>query len=113
MVHPRKRFASRLDLAYLKEHRGRRTIFPSILTHVLNWVHDVGAAVARAANVAVQVDDLRPRAKHVQITLDAVDDLRFCETFFDSWMGELDRFVANRFSQPRVPSNDNDEFTVS
>jgi hypothetical protein len=75
----------------------------SIWTRVLNWVHDLGVTVAGAANVAVPVDDLRPRAKHVQITLDAVDDIRFCEKFFDKWMTVLDKCVANRFSWPRVP----------
>ena len=64
-------------------------------------------------DVAVPVDDLRPRAKNVQITLDAVDDIRFCEKLFDKWMTELDKCVANHFSQRHVPSNDNIGFTVS
>jgi hypothetical protein len=63
--------------------------------------------------VAVPVEDLRPRAKYVQITLTAAYDIRFCEKLFDDWMIELDKCVANRFSQPRVPSNHNDGFTES
>jgi hypothetical protein len=102
---------------YLKEHRGIRTPLPSIWSRFLNWVHDSGVAVAVAvavaANVAVPVDDLRPRAKDIQITLDAVDDVRFCEKLFDKWMTELDKCVANRFSRHRVPSNFNNGFTVS
>ena len=58
-----------------------------------------GVAVAGAANVAVPVDDLRPRVKNVQITLDAVDDIRFCEKLFDKWMTELDKCVASLFSR--------------
>ncbi|KAI0269545.1 hypothetical protein BGY98DRAFT_1190299 [Russula aff. rugulosa BPL654] len=42
-------------------------------------------------DVKVPVDDLRPRDKDVQITLDAVDDIRLCEKLFDKWMTELDK----------------------
>ena len=61
----------------------------------------------------VAAEDLRPRAKYVQIVLDAVDDIRFCEKIFDDWMTELDKCVANRFSRPRVSSDDNHGFTES
>jgi hypothetical protein len=83
-------------------------------------VHDLDVAVADEledlgsvrSDVTVAVEDLRPRVKHVQITLTAVDDIRFCEKLFDKWMAELDKCVANRFSQHRVPStNDNTGFT--
>jgi hypothetical protein len=110
---PQSVICFRLDLTYLKEHRGRRTPLASVLARVINWVHDLGVAVAGAANVAVPVDDLRPRAKDVQITLDAVDDIRFCENLFDKWMAELDKCVANRFSRYRVPYNVNNGFTES
>jgi hypothetical protein len=70
-------------------------------------VHDLGVTGAGAANVTVPVDDLRPRAKDVQITLDAVDDIRFCEMFFDKWMSELDRCVADIVSRSRGTSNVN------
>jgi hypothetical protein len=50
----------------------------------------------------VPVDDLRPRAKDVQLTLDAVEDIRFCEKLFDKWMSELDKCAAKRFSRPRI-----------
>ena len=83
----------------------------SIWTLVLNWVHDLNVAVAVAANVAVPVDDLRPRARDVQITLDAVDGIRFCEKLFNKCMTELDKCVANIFSRPRVPSDENNGFT--
>jgi hypothetical protein len=75
--------------------------------NVADSVDDLGP------DVAVPVDDLRPRAKNVQITLDAVDDIRFCENLFDKWMTEFDKCAANRFFQPRVPSNDNNGLTVS
>jgi hypothetical protein len=54
-----------------------------------------------AAGVAVPVDDLRPRAKHVQITLDAVDDIRFCETLFIGWMAELNKVTSDSEHQDR------------
>ena len=54
-------------------------------------------------DLAVQADDLRPRAKNVQVTLDAVDDIRFCEKLFDKWMSELDKCVANRFFSASCP----------
>jgi hypothetical protein len=63
--------------------------------------------------VAVADEDLRPRSKHVDNNLLAVYDIRFCKMLFDEWMTELNKCVANRFSQPRVPSNDNNEFTES
>ena len=109
---------------YLKEHRGRRTPSPWIWTRVFNWVHDLGVAVADGdqrlgvtledleSDVTLAVEDLRPRIKHVQITLAAVDDIRFCEKLFDKWMAELDKCVMNLFSQHHVPStNDNNGFT--
>ena len=70
-------------------------------------------SVTRAADVVVPVDDLRPRFKTVQITLDTIEDIRFCEKLFDKWMAELDKCVANRFSRHRVPSNDSNGFTES
>jgi hypothetical protein len=73
----------------------------------------MGVAVAGAVNVAVPLDDLRPRAKDVQITLDAVDDIRFCEKIFDKWMTELNKCAGDLPSRPRVPSNANNGFTVS
>jgi hypothetical protein len=104
MIHPRKQFASGLDLAYLKEHRGRYAPLPSIWTRVLKWV---------SPPLGVAVKDLRPRAKYVQTTLAAVKDIRLCEMIFDNWMTELDKYIANRFSQPCVPSNHNNGFTES
>lgn len=44
--------------------------------------------------VAVAVEDLLPKAKYVQMTLDAAEDIRFCETLFDGWMAELNKYVA-------------------
>jgi hypothetical protein len=90
----------------------------SIWTRVLNWVHDfvdLGVTVAGPADVAlaVPVDDLRPRARHVQITLAAVHDIRFCEKIFVNWMTELDKCVANPFSRHLISSNDNNGFTES
>jgi hypothetical protein len=106
IVHPRKRFASGLDLAYLKEHRGRYTPLPSIWTRVFNWVWPA---------LGVAVEDLRPEDKYVGKTLAAVYDIRLCEKIFDDWMTQLDKFVENCFSQPgpRVPSNDDNGFTES
>jgi hypothetical protein len=63
--------------------------------------------------VAVAVEDLQPKAKYVQMTLDAAEDIRFCEKLFDEWMTELNKYVANRFSQPRVPSYENKGFRDS
>jgi hypothetical protein len=63
--------------------------------------------------VAVAVEDLQPKAKYVQMTLAAAEDIRFCEKLFDGWMTELNKYVANRFSQPRVPSYENNGFTDS
>jgi hypothetical protein len=34
-------------------------------------------------------------AKHVQITLDTVDDIRFCENFFVDWTTEIDKVTSN------------------
>ncbi|KAF8497559.1 hypothetical protein F5888DRAFT_297945 [Russula emetica] len=83
---------------------------PSIWTRVLDWVHRLGVAdtvedllpgVAVTTlqdlqlGVTVAVEDLRPRAKYVQITLDAVNDFRFCEKIFDTWMTELDKVMSN------------------
>ena len=74
-------------------------------TRVLNWVHNLGVADTGATHVKVPVDDLRPRDKNVQITLNAIDDIRFCEKIFDNWMSELDKCVlANPFSRHYVPS---------
>jgi hypothetical protein len=64
-------------------------------------------------SLGVAVEDLRPADQYVQITLAAVYDIRFCEKMFDDWMTQLDKCVANRFSQPRVASNDNIGFTES
>jgi hypothetical protein len=128
--------ASGLDLACLKEHRGRHTPSPSIWTRALNWVYDLGVVVAHedqrlggvlenlqqaaeGASVPVAVEDLRPRAKYVQITLAAVYDIRFCEKLFNDWMAELDKCVlvlANRFFSASCLSpytNDNNGFTES
>jgi hypothetical protein len=55
------------------------------------------------ASVAVAVEDLRPRAKYVQITLAAVYDIRFCEKLFNDWMTEMDKCVANRFFSASCP----------
>jgi hypothetical protein len=55
------------------------------------------------ASVAVAVEDLRPRAKYVQITLAAVYDIRFCEKLFNDWMTEMDKCVANRFLSASCP----------
>jgi hypothetical protein len=117
IVRPRKRFASCLDLAFLKEHRGRHTPSPSIWKLVPDWVWSQSGVADTAEvlqlDVPVPVEVLRPRDKYVQTTLDAVEDIRFCEKLFDDWMIELDKCVANRFSQPRVPSNHNNGFTVT
>ena len=121
IVSPRKRFASALDLTYLKEHRGRYkcTPFPgpSIWTRVLDWMHDLGVAVTAEdveLGVAVAAEDLRPKAKYVQTTLAAVKDIRLCEKIFNNWMTELDKCVANRFFyHPRLPTNDYNGFTES
>ena len=63
--------------------------------------------------VAVAVEDLQPKAKYVQMTLDAAEDIRFCEKLFDGWMTELNKYVEYRSSQPRVPSYENNGFTDS
>jgi hypothetical protein len=110
MVHPRKRFASGLDLAYLKENRGRDKSLPSIWTYVSKPL-DVVIELIVGDFDSVPVEDLRPKPTYAQITSAAANDIRFCEMLFDQWMTELDKHVANRFSQPRVPSNDNDGFT--
>ena len=84
------------------------------MTRVLDWMHYLGVAVAVEdvqLGVTVAVEDLRPKAKYVQTTLAAVKDIRLCEKIFNNWMTELDKCVANRFSQPRVPSIDNNGFT--
>jgi hypothetical protein len=54
-----------------------------------DWVHDLGVSVGLGValedlepDVTIAVEDLRPGAEHVQITLAAVDDIRFCEKFF-------------------------------
>ena len=73
-------------------------------TRVLNWVRNWGVAVTGPARVKAPDDDLRPRAKNVQVTLDAVDDIRFCEKIFNNWMTELDKCVlANPFSRQSCP----------
>ena len=89
---------------------------PSKGTLVSDWVRPhsgVVDTIEERPDVAFPVDDMRLRAKDVQITLDGVDDIRFCEKLFDNWMTELDKCVANPFSRPRVPSDDNTGFTVS
>ena len=59
------------------------------------WPHSgVVVTVEERPDAAFPVDDLRLRAKDVQITLDAVNDIRFCEKLFDQWMTELDKCVA-------------------
>jgi hypothetical protein len=65
--------------------------------------------------LGVAVEDLRPGDKYVKITLAAVYDIRLCEKIFDDWMTQLDKcvLVADRFSPPRVPSNDKNGFTES
>ena len=80
-------------MAYLKEHRRS------------------GAGTADVATVPV--DDLRPRVRNVELTLDAVFDIRFCEHLFDNWMAELDKCVANHFSRPHIPCDDNTGSTES
>ena len=74
-----------------------------------------GAVVAALEDLrpGVAVEDLRPRAKYVQIILDSINDIQICEIIFDNWMIELDKCVANRSSRPRVSSNDNNGFTES
>ena len=69
----------------------------------LNWLPRSGVSVTGAADVVVPVDDLRPRFKVVQTTLDAIEDIRFCGKLFDKWMTELDRCVANPLSRNGVP----------
>ena len=89
---------------------------PSIWTH---FFKPLGVAVAALIpgdiqlDVAVSIEDLRPKSTYAQITSAAANDIRFCEKLFDQWMAELDKCVANRFSQLRVASNDNDEFAGS
>jgi hypothetical protein len=63
--------------------------------------------------LVVAVKDLRPEAEDVKKTLTAAEDIRLCEKLFDGWMTELNEYVANRFSQPRVPSYENKGFTDS
>ena len=73
------------------------------------WPHSgvAGTVEGTRPDVAVAVEDLRPKAKYVNITLEAVDDIQFCEKLFDKWMIELGKCVANHFSQPCVRSTDN------
>jgi hypothetical protein len=83
-------------LAYLKEHRGRHTPSLSLWTLVPNWVRPHSSVADTVEDprqdVAVAVEDLRPRANYVQTTLTAVNDIRFCEKLFaDNWMTELDK----------------------
>jgi hypothetical protein len=54
-------------------------------------------------DVAVAVEDLRPRAHYAQTTLAAVNDIRFCEKLFNDWMTELDKCVAIRFLSASCP----------
>ena len=108
IVHPRivqppgrKRFASGLDLAYLKEHRGRHEPSPSIWTRVFR---PLGVAIAAfidgdfQLDVAVPVEDLRPKPTYAQITSAAAYDIRFCQMLFDEWMTKLDKSVAKLVS---------------
>jgi hypothetical protein len=121
LLYPSKQFVSGLDLACLKERRGRCTPLPSTLAVKGNARLRLGVAPLGCRRLSWRpgtgccspVDDLRPRTKIVQIILDAVDDIRFCEKLSDKWMTELDKCVANRFSQYLVSSNDNNGFTES
>jgi hypothetical protein len=104
------------------EHKRKRTFLRSIeygrkckpsgafLKHVTKRVRFAAKGVARGT---VPLDNLRPSAKNVQITLNALKDIRSCGKLFDKWMTELDKCVANPFSRHRVPSNDNNIFTES
>jgi len=82
-------------------------------TRTPEWVCDLGVVEDLLPDVAVAVEKLQPKAKYVQITLDAVKDIRICQMIFKNWMTELDKYVANSFSQSRVPFNDNNGFTES
>jgi hypothetical protein len=89
---------------------------PSIWVLVPDWMRPLSGVAVTVENlrqdIAVPVEVLRPKDKYLQTTLDAVDDFQFCEKLFDNWMTELDKCViANRFSRPHVPSNDNNGFT--
>jgi hypothetical protein len=115
IVHLRKRFASGLDLASLKEHRGRYTALPSIWTPVFKHLRAIAGFIVGdlQVDVTVPVEDLRPKPTYVQITSAAARNIRLCAKLFDNWMTRLDKCVAKRFSQPRVPSNGNNGFTGS
>jgi hypothetical protein len=115
MVHPRKRFALGLDLAFLKEHRRDKPLL-SMWTHIFKPLgHAIAAFIVGdlQLDVEVPVEDLRPNPTYAHITFAAVNDIRLCEMLFDKWTTELDKCVANRLSQPRVATNDNDWFTGS
>ena len=49
----------------------------------------------------------------VQVTLDAIDDIRFCEKLFGQWMTEINKCVVNHFSRRHVTSDDNNGLTES
>ena len=88
--------------------------YSEVLLTIPSWVQShSGVSVTGAVDVVVPVDDLRAEYKTVQIALDAIKDVRFCEKLFNEWMTELDKCVANPFSRHRVPSNDNNGFTES
>ena len=89
-------------------------ITTTFLLTIPSWVRShSGVSVTGVADVAVPVDDLRPRNKNVQTTLDAIEDIRFTAKLLDKWMPELDKCVAIRFSPHNVPSYDNNGFTES
>jgi hypothetical protein len=118
IIQPRKRFVSGLDLAYLKEHRRRDGPLPSMWTRVFEPLRVAIAGfivgdlqVDVTVPVTVEVEDLRPKPTYAQVTCAAARNIRSCEKLFDKWMTRLDRCVANLFSQPRVPSNDNNGVT--
>ena len=47
--------------------------------------------------LAVAVEKLRPDAAYTRRILAAVNDIRFCEKMFDSWMTPLNKCAATRF----------------
>jgi hypothetical protein len=45
------------------------------------------------------VDELRPRVKNFELTLDAVIDIQFCQNLFDKWTAELDKVSSDAKKQ--------------